>query len=50
MSGKDMLKETMEKSSGMYTRQFDMKDYAKGEYLINIKQGKKSAARHIIIE
>ena len=50
MKGNEMLKETMEKSSGMYTRQFDMKDYAKGEYLINISQGRKSVARHIIIE
>lgn len=50
MNGNEMLKETMEKSSGMYTRQFDMKNYAKGEYLINIKQSRKSASRHIIID
>jgi len=50
MSGKQMLKESMEMASGMYTRQFDMKNYAKGEYLINIKQGKKSTTRQIIIE
>jgi hypothetical protein len=50
MNGKELLKETMEKASGIYTRQFDLKDYAKGNYLINIKQGKKSVSRQIIIE
>ncbi len=50
MDGNQLMRESMEKESGTYTRQFDMKDYAKGNYLINIKQGKKSASRLIIIE
>lgn len=50
INGKVMLKETLEKSGGNYTRQIDMKDYARGAYLISIKQGKKFVSRQIIIE
>ncbi len=50
LNGKEFQNEIIEQTSGLYTRQFDMKNYAKGTYLINIKQGKKSTSRKIIIE
>jgi len=50
MNDKQLLKESIDKAEGTYTRQFDMKGYASGTYLINIKQGKKSVAKRIIIE
>jgi hypothetical protein len=50
MNGKQLLKESIDKAEGTYTRQFDMKVYASGTYLINVKQGKKSVAKRIIIE
>ncbi|HNW98573.1 MAG TPA: T9SS type A sorting domain-containing protein [Bacteroidales bacterium] len=49
VNGKQLLKEILEKADGLYTRQFDMKAYEKGTYMINIKQGKKQATKKIII-
>jgi hypothetical protein len=50
INGKQLQKEIIDKTNGIYTRQFDMKDYSKGTYIINIKQGKKSVSKQIIIE
>jgi len=50
INGKQLQKETIDKSIGIYTRQFDMKDYSKGTYIINIKQGKKTVSKQIVIE
>jgi len=50
INGKQLQKEIIDKESGLYTRQFDMKDFSKGVYFINIKQGKRSVSKQIIIE
>jgi len=50
INGKEMLKETINKSNGLYTHQLDMSGYAQGSYIINIKQGKKVASKQILIE
>jgi hypothetical protein len=50
MNGKQLLKESIDKAEGSYTRQFDMKGYESGTYIINIKQGKKTVAKRILIE
>jgi len=50
INGKQLQKEIIDKESGLYTRQFDMKDFSKGVYFINIKQGKNVVSKQIIIE
>lgn len=50
LNGKVMIKETIESSTGQYTRQFDLNFFEKGIYLLNIKQGKKMITKKIIIE
>ena len=47
--GKQLQKEIIDKTEGVYTRQFDMKNYTKGTYYIFIKQGKKEVSKEIII-
>ena len=48
-NGKQLQKEIIDKTEGVYTRQFDMKNYSKGTYYIFIKQGKKEVSKEIII-
>ena len=49
-AGKILLKETMEESGGLYTRQFDMSSYKSGTYFVTIKQGKKETSKRIVID
>lgn len=46
--GKQLQKEIIDKTEGVYTRQFDMKNFPKGTYFIFIKQGKKTVSKEII--
>ncbi|MGD0712426.1 MAG: T9SS type A sorting domain-containing protein, partial [Bacteroidales bacterium] len=48
--GKVLLKETMEESGGLYTRQFDLSLYKSGTYFVNVKQGKKEITKRIVVE
>lgn len=50
VNGKQLQKETIEKAEGTYTRQFDMKAFENGTYIINVKQRRKSISRKILVE